>query len=108
MTSTGIHQTKLLRFGDHFLYSLGLNDKIMFGNLYCTDINISFSAAHQRFSNVTVRRQDTSPFFSKNMQINFVRAEFSGDIYNFSTMAGLEKIMNLTGQMKTGVGKRVL
>lgn len=42
------------------------------------------------------------------MQINFVRAEFSGDIYNFSTMAGLEKIMNLTGQMKTGVGKRVL
>ena len=42
------------------------------------------------------------------MQINFVRAKFSGDIYNFSTMAGLEKIMNLSGQMRTGVGKRVL
>ena len=56
VTSTGIHQTKLLRFGDHFLYSCGLNDKIMFDNLYCTDINISFAAAHQRFGNVTVRR----------------------------------------------------
>lgn len=42
------------------------------------------------------------------MQINFVRAEFSGNIYNFSTMAGLEKIMNLGGQIRTGVGKRVL
>lgn len=42
------------------------------------------------------------------MQINFVWAELSGYIYNFSTMAGLEKIMNLSGQMKTGVGKRVL
>ena len=80
----------------------------MFGNLYCTDINISFSAAHQRFSNVTVRRNWTQvPFSLKTCKLILSEQSFQAT-FTISTMAGLEKIMNLSGQMKTGVGKRVL